>query len=407
MPSGAQSRVSDDRLEDDGVARRNAVVLACAQSLGGANPAIVVSLGGLVGQALASDKTLATLPVSLLQLGLAVGTIPAAFVMRRLGRRSGYILGALLGVLAGGIAAVGIAVSTFVLFCLGTFTAGLYASYVQSYRFAATDAASPGFKGRAIGWVMAGGIVAGIVGPQTVIWTRELIPGVPFAGSFLSQAGLALASILVIAFLRPTPVPLAANGGGRPLSEIMRQPRFVVAVVTGLVSYGLMSFVMTAAPMAMVDCGHSVGVAALGIQWHILAMYGPSFVTGRLIDRYGKERITASGLILMASAAVVGLSGLTVAHFWIALVLLGIGWNLGFIGATALVTDCYRPEERAKVQAANDFLVFGSVAVASFSSGQLLNLGGWATVNWVVFPPVVLALLLMAWQGRRRLAVAA
>jgi MFS family permease len=195
-------------------------------------------------------------------------------------------------------------------------------------------------------------------------------------------------------------VSTATAAGGRPLAEIMRQPRFVTAVVTGLVSYGLMSFMMTAAPLAMVNCGLPVSTAALGIQWHILAMFGPSFVTGRLIDRYGKERITALGLVLIAAAAAVGLMGLTVAHFWIALILLGIGWNFGFIGATALVTECHRPEERAKVQAANDFLVFGSVALASFSSGKLLNVGGWETVTWLVFPPAALALALLAWHSR-------
>lgn len=392
---------------DDTLARRNARVLGAAQALGGASPAIVVSLGGLVGQALATDKTLATLPVSLFNLGLALGTIPAAMAMRLLGRRGGYLLGAICGVAAGSIAAYGIALSTFALFCLGTFVAGLYASYVQSYRFAAADAASPAFRPRAISWVMAGGLVGGVLGPQTVIWTRDLLPGAPFAGSFLAQAGLALVSIVVVSFLRSTPVPSAPPGGGRPLAEIVRQPRFAVAVAAGLVSYGLMSFLMTAAPMAMVGCGHPVGVAALGIQWHILAMYGPSFFTGSLIQRFGKERVTAAGLLFIAAAAAVGLSGITAAHFWIALILLGVGWNFGFIGATALVTDCYRPEERAKVQAANDFLVFGAVAAASFSSGRLLTLGGWDSVNWLVFPPVILALLLLVWQVRRPVEISA
>jgi MFS family permease len=240
-----------------------------------------------------------------------------------------------------------------------------------------------------------------------VIWTRDMLDAAPFAGGFIGQAALALLTIPVLAFLRPTPVIEAPKGGGRPLSEIMLQPRFITAAVTGLVSYGLMSFLMTAAPIAMVDCGHAVGEAALGIQWHILAMFGPSFFTGNLIARFGKERITAAGLVLIALAAIIGLSGITVAHFWIALILLGVGWNFGFIGATALVTDCYRPEERAKVQAANDFLVFGSVAIASFASGKLLNTGGWETVNWLVFPPVLLALALLAWRRRERAAVPA
>jgi MFS family permease len=195
--------------------------------------------------------------------------------------------------------------------------------------------------------------------------------------------------------------PDAPRTGGRPLSRILAQPKFLVAVAAGVVSYGLMSFMMTAAPVAMVDCGHSVGTAALGIQWHVLAMFGPSFVTGRLIERHGKERVTTAGLLLIATAAATGLAGLSVANFWIALVLLGVGWNFAFIGATTLVTECYRPEERAKVQAANDFLVFGAVAIASFSSGKLLSTGGWDSVNWLVFPPVLLVLGLLLWQGRR------
>jgi MFS family permease len=250
-------------------------------------------------------------------------------------------------------------------------------------------------------------MVGGIIGPQTVIWMRDLVPDAMFAGAFLGQAMLALASIVVVSFLRPTPLAAPEASGGRPLLEIVRQPRFLTAAAAGLVSYGMMSFVMTAAPVAMVDCGLPVSSAALGIQWHILAMFGPSFVAGRLIVRYGKERITALGLVLMAIAAAVGLSGLTVGHFWATLVLLGVGWNFGFIGATTMVMDCYRPEERAKVQGANDFLIFGSVAVASFSSGRLLSAGGWEIVNWLVFPPVALALLLIGWQMLRRPLVAA
>ena len=392
---------------NDTIAKHNAVVLAMAAAFGSASPSIVIALGGLVGQSLAEDKTLATLPVSLINLGLAAGTIPAAMLMRRVGRRTGYLVGATIGLIAACIAAYGIASATFVIFCIGTFVSGFYGSFVQSYRFAATDAASEGFKAKAISWVMVGGLAAGVIGPQTVIWTRDALPSAPFAGGFIGQALLALISIPILTALRPTPVSATPKAGGRPLSEIMLQPRFIGAVAAGLVTYGLMSCVMTATPIAMVGCGHSVATATLGIQWHILAMFGPSFFTGQLIARYGKEPVTIAGLLLIAAAAVVGLSGISVGHFWLALVLLGIGWNLGFIGATALVTDCYRPEERAKVQAANDFLVFGSVAVASFSSGTLLNTGGWETVNWLVVPPVAVALALMALLLKARRSAAA
>ncbi|MGO4737397.1 MFS transporter [Bosea sp. 2KB_26] len=388
--------------EGDALAKRNALVLACAQAFGGANPAIVVSLGGIVGSQLVADKTFATVPVSLMQLGIACGVIPAAMLMRRLGRRNGYLIGALTGVIASSIAAAGTGSRIFWLFCLGTFMCGLYGAFVQSYRFAAADTASESFKPRAISWVMIGGLAAGVIGPQSVYWTRDLTPAAPFAASFMAQGVLALLAIGVVMMLRAPPVAAVRSSGGRPLSEIMRQPKFIASVTAALVSYGLMSFVMTAAPLAMVGCGHSIGDAALGIQWHVLSMFGPSFFTGRLIARFGKEKVTAAGLLLLACAAVVGLNGLSVAHFWIALVLLGIGWNFGFIGATALVTDCYRPEERVKVQAANDFLVFGSVAIASFSAGGLLNTGGWNSVNWLVFPPVAVALALVAWQATQK-----
>jgi predicted MFS family arabinose efflux permease len=318
------------------------------------------------------------------------------------------MVGAGIGVFGGCLAAFGVASFSFVVFCLGTLIAGMYGSFIQSYRFAATDSASEAFKPRAISWVMTGGLAAGVIGPQTVIWTRDAIATAPFAGAFLGHATLALLSMLVVSFLRAAPVAAAPRkSGGRPLGEIMRQPRFIVAAITGLVSYALMSFIMTAAPLAMIGCGHPVGAAALGIQWHILAMFGPSFFTGRLIGRFGKGTVTAAGLLLIAVSSVIGLSGISIAHFWATLILLGIGWNFGFIGATAMVTDCYRPEERTKVQAANDFLVFGSVAIASFSSGTLLNSGGWDIVNWMVFPPVAVALVLLAWQQKAKTAALA
>ncbi|MFY8038334.1 MAG: MFS transporter [Bosea sp. (in: a-proteobacteria)] len=383
------------------VAKRNVRILTVAQALGGATPPIIVSLGGVIGMQLADDKALATLPVSLLNIGLACAVIPAAWLMRRYGRRIGYIIGCLAGVISGIVAAAGTARGAFWLFCLGTFLSGFYIAFVQSYRFAAIDSASESYKARAISLVMVGGLFAAVIGPQTVIWTRELTPLYPFAASFLALSGLALMAMLVVSLLN-APAPKKQVSGGRPLGEIMRQPRFITAVICGLMSYGLMTFLMTAAPMAMVACGHSIGEAALGIQWHVLAMFAPSFFTGDLINRFGKDRITAAGLVMIAVAAVVALSGLTVAHFWISLILLGVGWNFGFVGATSMVTDCYRPEERNKVQAANDFLVFGAVAMASLSSGKLLHIGGWDIVNWVVFPAVGVALLMVVIQARSR-----
>lgn len=389
-------------MTDQPLARHNILVLTTAQALGAASPPIIISLGGLVGQQLSSDPALITLPVSLFNLGLAVGTLPAAYVMRRFGRRSGYLLGAGFGITAGLVAALGIFTASFLVFCLGTFTAGFYAAYVQSYRFAATDAAEGTLKAKAISWVMIGGLAAAIIGPQLVIWTRDAFPGTPYAGSFLSQAALALMAIPVLMLLRAPKAARQAEGTrdtGRPLMQILTMPRYMLAVAAGVVSYGLMVFVMTAAPIAMVGHGHSIDHAALGIQWHVLAMFAPSFVTGHLMARFGKERVTAVGLFLIGVSAAVALAGLEITHFWVSLILLGVGWNFGFIGATAMITDCHTPEERGKAQGANDFLVFGTVAAASFFSGTLLHASGWQTINWLIFPAVALILVPLVWQA--------
>jgi MFS family permease len=370
--------------------RRNLGLLVAAQSLGGASPPIIISLGGLVGQMLSSTPTASTLPVSLYQLGLALSTLPAAWLMHRAGRRTAYALGAAMGMLSGLVAAWGIAQSDFVLFCLGTALAGFYGACVQSYRFAATDAVGePSRHASAISRVMVGGLVAAVIGPQVVIWTRDALPATPFAGSFYSQAALALLALpLLLALRLPPAPPRAVAGDARPLGEIARTPQFAVAAIAG------------------VGCGHSVGEAALGIQWHVLAMFGPSFFTGRLIARYGKRAVTGLGLALIAASGLMALMGLALTHFWGALVLLGLGWNFGFIGATAMLTECYRPSERAKVQALNDFLVFGTVAVASFGSGQLLHTVGWEGINAGMLPLVGAVLALLLWQARRQARIA-
>ncbi|MCK6103949.1 MFS transporter [Brevundimonas sp. EYE_349] len=392
-------------MTDQSIARRNMAVLTAAQALGGASPPIVMSLGGLVGQHLAADPAWVTFPVSLFGVGLALGAPPAAFIMRRHGRRNGYLLGALFGVASGLVAAFGIFIASFWLFCIGAFTAGLYGAYVQSYRFAAADGAEGDLKAKAISWVMVGGLVAAVVGPQLVIWTRDAVPGTPYVGSFLSQAALALLVIPVLLLLRSPPAVVQSGaGGGRSLGQIMRVPRFILAVATGVVSYGLMAFVMTAAPVAMVNAGHSVNSAALGIQWHLLAMFAPSFFTGRLMGRFGKERVAAVGMVLIAVSAAVALSGMAVANFWLSLMIMGVGWNFSFIGATAMVTDCHTAEERGKAQGANDFFVFGATAIVSFLAGAVLNTSGWQAINWLLFPPVALILAPLLWQAARRSA---
>lgn len=378
--------------------KRNLWLLVGAQSLGGASPPIIISLGGLVGMQLASDPSMATLPVSLFNLGLALSTIPAAMLMRYLGRRQAYTLGALMAVIAGLVAAYGIAQYSFMLFCVGTALAGFYAANVQNYRFAASDSVPAKERPKAISRIMVGGLVAAIIGPQVVIWTRDAWDGLPFAGSFVSQAALALLALPLLLALRLPSLQFASEAGhARPLLEIARQQRFVVAVIAGIVSYGLMAFIMTAAPMAMVAHGYSSDHATLGIQWHVLAMFGPSFITGRLIDRFGKISITAAGLIIIGLSGVLALLGMGLLNFWGSLILLGIGWNFGFIGSTALVTDTYSQSERSKAQAMNDFLIFGTVAAGSFSSGYLLNTLGWSQINLLMLPVIGVVLLLLFW----------
>jgi MFS family permease len=308
-------------------------------------------------------------------------------------------------VLTGLLGAYAILHGSFVLFCCATFLGGLYGAVSQSYRFAAADGASAAYRPKAVSWVMAGGVFAGVLGPQLVQWTMEVWPPYLFAFSFMAQAVVALIAMAVLGGVdAPKPQP-ADLSGGRPLLRIARQPRFIAAAICGVVSYSMMNLVMTSAPLAMKICGLSVSDSNFGIQWHIVAMYGPSFFTGSLIARFGARRIVAIGLVLEAMAATIGLSGITAVHFWATLVVLGVGWNFSFIGASALVLETHLPQERNKVQAFNDFLVFGMMALGSFSSGQLLANYGWSAVNTVVFPPVLLglAVLGLAAFARRRI----
>jgi predicted MFS family arabinose efflux permease len=386
----------------DRLARRNAVVLAVTQALAGGNNTVLVATAGIVGTMLAPDKGLATLPISVFVLGMWAGTLPVGALARRLGRRNALQIGTLCGVLTGLVCCAAVLVGSFLLFNLGALFGGLYASAHQSYRFAAADTASEEFRPKAISWVLIGGCLAGVVGAQLVIATKDLLPPYLFAATYLGQSALALISAGVLMLLNiPKPPPRTEAGDGRPLAEIARQPRFIVAVACGVASYAMMNMVMTSAPLAMVLCNHSVAEATLGLQWHVLGMYAPSFVTGALIARYGIERITALGLACIVAAASIGIAGMTLWHFWIALTLLGVGWNFAFIGATTLVTQCHLPNERNKVQAFNDFLVFGSMAIGSFSSGALLARFGWATVNEVVFPVVLAAAALLGWGALR------
>jgi len=393
-------------ISDDARARRNVARLAAAQALTGANSAVIFATGAIVGATIAPDVSLATVPLSMYVVGLAVGTLPTGAISRRFGRRVAFIIGTACGVVTGLLGCFAILRGSFVLFCAATFLGGLYGAVAQSYRFAAADGASARFRPKAVSWVMAGGIFAGLLGPQLVQWTMEIWQPYLFAFSFLVQAAVAAVAMAVLAGVDLRKPAAADLHGGRPLIEIVSQPRFIAAALCGVIAYPVMNLVMTSAPLAMKMCGLTVSDSNFGLQWHIVAMYGPSFVTGSLIARFGAPAIVALGLCLEAVAAMIGLSGLTAMHFWATLVMLGMGWNFGFVGASALVLETHLPAERNKVQAFNDFLIFGMMALGSFSSGQLLANFGWSAVNLVVFPPVALGLVVLGllWSARRRRA---
>jgi predicted MFS family arabinose efflux permease len=402
------SAVTDLALVDaaagDRLARRNARVLAVAQALAGGNNTVIVATGAIVGTMLAPDKGLATLPISIFVLSMWMGTLPMGVMARRLGRRTALQIGSASGVITGLVCCLAVLRGSFELFLLGAVFSGFYASAHHSYRFAAADTASEAFRPKAISWVLFGGVLAGVVGAQLVIATKDLWPPYLFAASYIGQAALAVLAGGVLTLVKiPRPPPARRLGEGRPLLEVARQPRFIVAVVCGVAAYSMMNLLMTSAPLAMVMCNHSISDAALGLQWHVVGMYAPSFVTGTLIVRFGTERVAALGLVIIVAAAGIGMAGISLWNFWVGLTLLGIGWNFAFIGATNMVTQCHRPNERNKVQAFNDFLVFGSMAIASFSSGQLLASFGWATVNQVVLPVVLIAAALLAWGTLRGL----
>ncbi|MGM4890329.1 MFS transporter [Tardiphaga sp. 1201_B9_N1_1] len=386
-------------IHDDARARSNVMRLAAAQALGGANSAVIFATGAIVGATLAPSVSLATVPISVYVVGLACGTLPVGMISRAYGRRVAFIIGSGAGAICGLLGAIAILKASFALFCCATFFGGFYGAVAQSYRFAAADGASPSYRPKAVSWVMAGGVFAGVLGPQLVQWTMDIWSPYLFAASFAAQAVVALIAMALLSTVdAPKPAP-ADMHGGRPLLEIVRQPRFVAAAICGVVSYSMMNLVMTSAPLAMKLCGLTLSDSNFGLQWHIVAMYGPSFFTGSLITRFGASKVVAAGLALEAIAAVIGIAGMSAMHFWVCLVVLGIGWNFGFIGASALVLETHRPQERNKVQAFNDFLVFGLMAVGSFSSGQLLANYGWSTVNAVVFPPVVLGLVALVMAG--------
>ena len=392
---------------DLALARHNTLVLATAQAIVGAVAPVSIAMGGLAGAyLLLDDKSLATAPVAGYNVGVAVGALPAALLMRAVGRRLGLMSGALVTSLGGLLAAYALFQGSFWLFVGALLVIGFAGAFSQQYRFAAADHAPSAFRPKAIAWVLAGGLLAAVIGPQMAIATGDMFAPVMFAGSFVGVAFLGLVGVGILSFLRvPGPVATGVEEDARPprpLLEIVRQPQYLVALTCSVGAYALMSFVMTGAPLAMVECGHAEGTAYWGIQWHVMAMFGPSFFTGSLIARYGRDTIIAVGFALLVGCAVVALAGLSVANFWVALILLGVGWNFGFIGATSMVTETYRPSEKSAAQGFHDLVLFSSVALASLMSGGTLNAFGWDGLNWIVFPVAAACLVVLLATRRRR-----
>jgi MFS family permease len=385
-------------MSEDTTARRNVVVLVAAQAILGSQMPMIFTIAGLAGSSLAPNVCWATLPITMTVIGSMLTATPISALMQRHGRRAGFVVGALGGALGAAIGAWGLSTGSFLLFCIGALFTGIYMSAQGFYRFAAVDTASEGFRPKAISWVMAGGLLSAILGPQLVKVTADEM-AVPFLGSYLAVIALNVAgSFLFLALDIPKPKPPVPGAAiGRSKAALLRDPTILVAMICATVSYALMNLVMTSSPLAVVGCGFDKGNAADVVTAHVLAMYAPSFFTGHLIARFGTERIIAAGLTILAAAGAVAMAGVQLENFFIALILLGLGWNFGFIGATTMLTSAQQPEERGRLQGLNDLVVFGGVTLASFSSGGLMNCSGgsvqagWQMVNLAMLPFLVLA----------------
>jgi MFS family permease len=390
--------------------KRNVGLLAACQALLFTNNSTLIAINGLAGLALAPYAGLATLPVTCWVLGGAIATMPASFHMKRVGRQRGLSSGTLWGIGGALVSAAAIWLQSFWLLCLGTLVWGAYNAYGQYYRFAAADIATPDFRPTAISLVLAGGLVGGILGPTTSRFTVDLV-GPKFMGAYLALILFALATLLLLRFVRiPTPTASERAATGRPLRVIAAQPRFVVAVLAAAIGYGVMNFLMTSTPIAMQVCGHPYGAAAFVISSHVVAMFAPSFVTGRLIRMIGVLPLMFVGAALNLLCIGIALAGVAVANFWWSLVLLGVGWNFLYIGGTTLLTETYRPEERAKAQGLNDQMIFIVMAISSFTSGMTVTAAGWERVNLLALPLVAVVAAMIAWFGwheRARKAAAA
>ena len=395
-------------IPDDSRAKRNVTILVLAQAILGAQMPMIFTIGGLAGQSLATNLCWATLPISLIVLGSMLTATPLSAVMQRHGRRTGFVIGAMAGALGGAVGAYGLYLASFPIFLLGSLLTGVYMSCQGFYRFAAADTASEAFRPKAISYVMAGGLLSAVLGPQLVKVTAESMV-IPFLGTYLAVIAVNIIGSGLFFFLDiPTPkAPAADAPKGRSRMELLKTPAVAVAVICATVSYALMNLVMTSSPLAVVGCGFATNDAANVVTAHVLAMYAPSFFTGHLIARFGVERIVGLGLFILAGAGGVALMGVELEHFFVALILLGLGWNFGFIGATTMLAANHAPSERGRVQGMNDLIVFGGVTMASLSSGGLMNCSGgsaqegWMAVNMAMLPILVLATAALIWLVMR------
>lgn len=372
---------------------RDVWLLALCQALLNTGNVLLVSVNALIGQQLAPATHWITLPVACQFVGLMLATIPASLIMARIGRRKGFILGNLVGLGGAILCFFALQASAFALFCIGTGLIGVGIGFGMLYRFAAVEVCEPGYESRAISMVMLGGVIAAVLGPNLAVQTRELELGALFSGAFVVLAGLYLLALLLLTQVRIPPMPEVAKGVTRSVREIVLQPRFLMAVITAMVSYAVMNLLMTSTPLAMARCGYTFASAANVIEWHVLAMFLPSFVTGKLIKSFGERPLMLAGCILMLLCIAVNLHGQSEWHFWLALVLLGLGWNWMFICATSYLTSAYRPGEKAKAQASNEFLVFSTVTLSALAAGWLEATLGWASMNVLMIPVVGFALL--------------
>ena len=382
--------------------RRNISLLAVCQAMLLTNNSTLIAINALAGLALAPYALLATLPVTCWVLGGALTTVPASLYMRRVGRRTGLTRGAAVGIAGALICAAAIWMQNFWLLCAGTLVWGTYNAFGQYYRFAAAEAASADFRPTAISLVLAGGLVGGILGPTTSRFTVDLV-GPKFMGAYLALILFALVAMALLRFIQiPNPTVAEQAASGRPMREIAMQPKYAVAVLAGAVGYGVMNLLMTSTPIAMGICGHPYGDAAFVISAHVIGMFAPSFVTGALIRRLGLLPVMFGGALLNVAAIATAVSGISVAHFWWSLVLLGVGWNFLYVGGTTMLTETYRPEERAKAQGVNDFAIFVMMAISSFTSGMIVTSAGWELLNLAALLPLAAVLVSIPWLALRQ-----